>query len=126
MKTLATWPLDPAAFEDQAVVDHRRLTRRPGHLLDGAVPVDPGRGFDIPDRDLPTRPTKTTDSRSKTFGNISVELDAIPPAELRGLVEDVISQHMPAHQFRILKEVEASEREIIMRLVNGMDAEDVQ
>ena len=85
--------------------------------------VTPGQ---IAQWDLPTRPTKTTDSRSKTFGNISVELDAIPPAELRGLVEDVISQHMPAHQFRILKEVEASEREIIMRLVNGMDAEDVQ
>ena len=76
--------------------------------------------------DLPTRPTKTTDSRSKTFGDISVELDAIPPTELRGLVEDVITQHMPAHQFRILKEAEASEREIIMRLVNGMDAEDAQ
>jgi hypothetical protein len=75
---------------------------------------------------LPTRPTKTTDSRSKTFGDISVELDAIPPTELRGLVEDVISQHMPPHQFHILKEAEASEREIIMRLVNGMDAEDVQ
>ena len=29
--------------------------------------------------DLPTRPTKTTDSRSKGFGDISVELDAIPP-----------------------------------------------
>jgi hypothetical protein len=73
---------------------------------------------------LPTRPTKTTDSRSKSFGDISVELDAIPPTELRGLVEDVITQHMPAHQFRILKEAEASEREIIMRLVSGMDAED--
>ena len=28
---------------------------------------------------LPTRPTKTTDSRAKGFGDISVELDAIPP-----------------------------------------------
>jgi hypothetical protein len=73
---------------------------------------------------LPSRPTKTTDSRSKNFGDISVELDAIPPAELRDLVEDVISQHMPDHQFRILQQAEASEREIIMRLVNGMDAED--
>ena len=75
---------------------------------------------------MPTRPTKTTDSRSKNFGDISVELDAIQPALLRSLVEDVITQHMPAHQFRILKEAEASEREIIMRLVNGMDAEDAQ
>jgi hypothetical protein len=72
---------------------------------------------------LPTRPTKTTDSRSKTFGDISVELDAIPPVQLRGLVDHVITQHMPPHQFAILKAAEASERKIIMRLVNGMDVE---
>ena len=36
--------------------------------------------------DLPTRPTKASDSRSKGFGDISVELDAIPPDQLRELV----------------------------------------
>jgi hypothetical protein len=42
---------------------------------------------------LPTRPTKATDSRSKTFGNISVELDAIEPNRLRGVVLEAIERH---------------------------------
>ncbi|MEK1930847.1 MAG: hypothetical protein AAAC47_13920, partial [Pararhizobium sp.] len=42
---------------------------------------------------LPTRPTKKSDTRSKNFGsNISVELDAIPPHALRSLVNDAIEQ----------------------------------
>ena len=70
---------------------------------------------------LPARPTKTTDSRSRTFGDISVELDAIPPDRLRQLVQFAIERHLPKRQFEILKAAEASEREIIMRLVNGME-----
>jgi hypothetical protein len=31
---------------------------------------------------LPTRPSKTTDSRSKNFGSTSVELDAIEPDQI--------------------------------------------
>lgn len=66
---------------------------------------------------LPTRPTKTTDSRAKKFGDVSVELDAIEPVALRDLVEQVIQRHLPARQFRILKEAEASERELLTRFV---------
>jgi hypothetical protein len=69
---------------------------------------------------LPTRPTKTSDSRSKNFGDISVELDAISPTDLRALVKMVIEQHLPKRQFDILKIAEASEREIIKRLVGGI------
>ena len=72
---------------------------------------------------LPTRPTKASDSRSRNFGDISVELDAIPPDQLRELVRSVIELHLPERQFEILKAAEASEREIIMRLVNGMGVE---
>ena len=36
--------LDPAAFEDQLVVDDHRLARRPGHLLDGLEAIEPGAG----------------------------------------------------------------------------------
>ena len=36
---------------------------------------------------LPTRPTKTSDTRAKGFGDISVELDAIEPNQLRALVQ---------------------------------------
>jgi hypothetical protein len=66
---------------------------------------------------LPTRPTKTSDTRSKNFGNISVELDAIEPNRLRELVQRAIEQHLPRHQFEVLKAAEQSEREIIQRLV---------
>ena len=48
---------------------------------------------------LPTRPTKTSDTRAKWFeSDVSVELDAIPTATLRELIEGVIVRHidMPA------------------------------
>lgn len=69
---------------------------------------------------LPTRPTKTSDTRSKGFGDISVELDAIPPDELRGLVQSVIEDHLPPRQFSVLKAAEDSERGIIARMVREM------
>jgi hypothetical protein len=47
---------------------------------------------------------KNTDSRSKGFGEISVELDAIAPHVLRALVEAVIEEHLPAEQYQVLKE----------------------
>lgn len=67
--------------------------------------------------ELPTRPTKASDTRSKNFGNISVELDAIAPDELRALVQEAIERHLPAEQMRILKAAEQSERALIHRLV---------
>jgi hypothetical protein len=66
---------------------------------------------------LPTRPTKEKDTRSKNFGAISVELDAIDPNQLRALVQETIELHLPAEQFEVLKAAEESEREIISRLV---------
>jgi hypothetical protein len=69
---------------------------------------------------LPTRPTKTSDTRSKHFGDISVELDAIPPADLRGLVERVIQYHLPKRQFEILKIAEESERELLKNFVRDI------
>src|SRR5258708_40044676 len=67
--------------------------------------------------DLPTRPTKASDSRSKNFGEISVELDAIEPRQLRELVEGAIQEHLPAMQFAVLKAAEESERSLIRQLV---------
>ena len=71
----------------------------------------------IAEWNLPTRPTKASDTRSKGFGNISVELDAIDPNALRALVQETIEQHLPPDQFAVLKAAEQSEREIITRLV---------
>jgi hypothetical protein len=72
----------------------------------------------IAEWDLPTRPTKASDTRAKAFGSsLSVELDAIEPNQLRALVQDTIELHLPAEQFEVLKAAEDSEREIISRLV---------
>lgn len=84
-----------------------------------AVTPDQIRGWD-----LPTRPTKVSDSRARGFGNISVELDAIEPDRLRKLVQTAIEAHLPAQQFEILKITEASERTLIQQLVSGLGAED--
>src|SRR5262245_41768556 len=71
----------------------------------------------IADWDLSTRPTKSSDTRSKNFGEISVELDAIEPNQLRTLVQEAIERHLPPEQFEVLKAAEESERDIITRLV---------
>jgi|HubBroStandDraft_4_1064222.scaffolds.fasta_scaffold206138_2 hypothetical protein len=70
--------------------------------------------------DLPTRPTKTTDSRAKGFGEISVELDAIEPQRLRMLVQIVIEEHLPPDQYEVLKAAKESERTLIRQLVTGL------
>jgi hypothetical protein len=69
---------------------------------------------------LPTRPTKRSDSRSKRFGDISVELDAISPGDLRALLEKAINRHLPQDQLEVLRIAEANERELIGSLVGRM------
>ena len=73
--------------------------------------------------DLPTRPTKATDTRAKSFCAESVELDAIAPDDLRTLVSDVIERHLPQQEFEILKEAEKSERELLSALARREAAE---
>ncbi|MER8654412.1 hypothetical protein [Mesorhizobium sp. M0847] len=72
--------------------------------------------------DLPTRPTKATDSRAKGFGDISVELDAIEPQRLRDLIEAAIQRHLPPDQFKVLLAAEASERELLKAFVGQIGA----
>lgn len=62
---------------------------------------------------LPTRPTKRSDSRAKGFGDFSVELDAIDPRRLRQLVRDALELHLPAERFEVLKVAEESERRML-------------
>lgn len=65
---------------------------------------------------LPTRPTKRSDTRSARFAGESVEVDAIPARQLRELVEDSIVQHVDAEAYRITREAERSERDILARM----------
>jgi hypothetical protein len=71
----------------------------------------------ITEYNLPTRPTKKTDSRAAKFDSeISVELDAIIPSVLRDIVEETINLHLPQAELKILQIAEANEREHFMNL----------
>jgi hypothetical protein len=72
---------------------------------------------------LPSRPTKQSDSRARGFGDISVELDAIEPSRLRNLIQDAIGQHLPHHQYQVLKAAEQSERATIMSWARSVGGE---
>jgi hypothetical protein len=52
----------------------------------------------IRELNLPTCPTKKTDSRWKNFGKASAELDAIEPDMLRQMAREVIERHIDARQ----------------------------
>jgi hypothetical protein len=72
---------------------------------------------------LPTRPTKSSDTRARRFrtfyGTDSVELDAIPPDQLRGLVKDAIDRHMEPWRLQQFKMVEQEERRTLLEMFGG-------
>jgi hypothetical protein len=72
---------------------------------------------------LPTRPTKTSDTRATSFrrihGTDSVELDAIPPDQLRQLVRNAIDSHMEPWRLEQFRMVEQEERETLMTMFGG-------
>ena len=70
---------------------------------------------------LPTRPTKETDSRSKNISGESVEVDAIPPQILRGLVKSCIEKHIDQRLLRRTRKIEAAERETLVAIQQQMD-----
>lgn len=78
----------------------------------------------IADWDLPTRPTKATDTRAKDFGEISVELDAIEPSRLRAIVQEAIENHLPPRHFEVLKAAEDSERDLLRAMVGTLQGHD--
>ena len=60
---------------------------------------------------LPTRPTKREgNTHARRFKGESVELDAIPAAQLRALVRNCIEQHLDSTRIAQLKVTEDSER----------------
>ena len=71
---------------------------------------------------LPTRPTKKTDSRAKHFRGRSVEVDAVPPHRLRELVHDCISQHVDSEDLEYLQAAEEAERNTLSLLIDNLEA----
>ena len=76
-----------------------------------------------PDRSNPSlrngiglgRSKRSTDGCDKSFSGDSVELEAIPPDQLRELVEACIVQHIDGDKLDKTKIAEASERELLMQ-----------
>jgi hypothetical protein len=71
----------------------------------------------VQELDLPMRPTKRTDTRSKDWVGGSVELDAIDPDTLRAMVRDCIEQLIDFEALEVVRTVEAEEREGLRRLI---------
>ena len=102
-----------------------------GHILISDFDLDPSSCLDveilgvteeqIEEWNLPTRPTKSSDTRAAGFGSSrSVELDAIPPANLRQLVEDAILEHLPEQAMEIKKAEEESTRSYLATLARAL------
>jgi hypothetical protein len=68
---------------------------------------------------LPTRPTKTSDSRAGAFvrehGTGSVELDAIPPGALRDIVREAVERHLDPDRLRVMRLAEEQERDLLRK-----------
>jgi hypothetical protein len=114
-------------FDPSGVDAGRNIERRLREFAGVAIDIHFERLAVTPDQigawKLPSRPTKTTDSRSRSFGLAeSVELDAIPPADLRSLVENAILQHLPADQLKVLLEAEKSEKQLLTLWAEEMAA----
>jgi hypothetical protein len=62
---------------------------------------------------LPTRPAKENKDA------IAVELDAIPPDKLTGLVHDAIVAHIDRDAWRMEQAAEESERHLLRRIIEG-------
>jgi len=73
----------------------------------------------IVEYDLPTRPTKASDTRADKFEGESVEVDAIPASELRLIAQHAITQHIDLRALQLTQLAEDSERDILTRLAGG-------
>lgn len=71
---------------------------------------------------LPTRPPKKTDSRSKNFTGQAVELDAMSTQAVRNAVYHCITQHIDPEQWHKEEQIERSERELFDLLVSELEA----
>lgn len=72
---------------------------------------------------LPTRPTKTTDTRAaKWKGGECVELDTMPPAEIRQIVQNSIVQHIDRDEWEALQRTEKLEKQTMVDFLAKWEA----
>jgi len=112
---------DPSGLNIPQVVERRLRDFAPGADIEFTrVAVTPEQ---IVEWNLPVRPTKRTDTRARNFVGGSVEVDAIPPTQLRQLVRECIEQHVDEAQLFLVQVAEESERDLFRKLARrGADA----
>ena len=71
---------------------------------------------------LPTRPTKIEGNSHATdwSGGESVEVDAVPPAELRRIINRAIERHVDKRALKVIQVAERSERELMERISGNL------
>jgi hypothetical protein len=105
---------DPSGVDISRHIEERLRALAPDaeiHFIRVAVNQD-----QIAEMNLPTRPTKPTDSRSKKFAGESVEVDAIDPHRLRAMVHQVIRRHIDPDELSRLQSIEAAERATLAQM----------
>ena len=74
----------------------------------------------IRDWNLPSHPSKESDPRFKRDGiDQAVELEAIPPVQLRELLEECITQHLDGDELEALMKVQRLERQTLLDLAKA-------
>ena len=106
---------DPSGVNVSESIE-RGLREFGAHFEYARVAVTPEQ---IQSMNLLTRPTKTTDSRSKNFEGESVELDAIHPTVLKQMVRDTIERLIDKRQLEAVRQAEEFERESLLVAVEG-------
>jgi hypothetical protein len=108
---------DPSGRDIPRNVEERLREFAPGAELQfDTVAVTPEQ---IERLDLPTRPTKKSDSRSKGFEGESVEVDAIPPRTLRQIARRCITGHVDDGAYEQMMAAEREEREVLTTIASA-------
>lgn len=111
---------DPSGLDiDRSLQANLRQFAPHAEIIFQRVAVTPAQ---IQEMNLPARPTKRTDSRSRGFRGDSVEVDAIPAHVLREIVRGCIEQHIDRNVLDRTKHIEQQEREsldAVPRIIRG-------
>lgn len=82
----------------------------------------------IDERELPPQPAKSTDSRYEDFveehGDIAVELDALPPEDLRTMIRDAVDKHFDEEAHREVLSRQNDDREWIKARIDEVVSDD--
>jgi len=110
---------DPSGLSIDASIENRLRQFAPdAEIHFERVAVTPKQ---IKQLNLPTRPTKKTDTRAKGFQGDSVEVDAIRPKYLKWLAERCIRQHVDNDVYERALVGERAERDTILQLAKTLD-----